>query len=194
MRYNLENPLPSFSFCLLNLIVLTCVTWATTDVSWGQRILPRESAKPIPASSSLSTPLRPVIQVVRRPVYSLANRPATTAGLPPWRLASPTQLSSPANSSPSIQPPSTPLVGNVPATGAGTQAKVLAPVPTTSPVPNLSSGNGKWYPYVIARGSDRDRIKEMPIEQRPYRPLHFYGNTVRRNMSRQSSSRAFSRR
>ena len=37
-----------------------------------------------------------------------------------------------------------------------------------------------WYPYVIARGQERDRIQNTPMHQRPYRPLHFYGNTVRR--------------
>ena len=37
-----------------------------------------------------------------------------------------------------------------------------------------------WYPYVIARGQDRAVIENTPMELRPYRPFHFYGNTVRR--------------
>jgi hypothetical protein len=37
-----------------------------------------------------------------------------------------------------------------------------------------------WLPVVIARGALREQIEVIPIEQRPYRPLHFYGNTVRR--------------
>lgn len=37
-----------------------------------------------------------------------------------------------------------------------------------------------WYPYVIARGQDRMVIEDTPMELRPYRPFHFYGNTVRR--------------
>lgn len=37
-----------------------------------------------------------------------------------------------------------------------------------------------WHPYVIARGHDRMVIENTPMEQRPYRPFHFYGNTVRR--------------
>ncbi|MFG0290271.1 MAG: hypothetical protein ACF8CQ_18980 [Rhodopirellula sp. JB044] len=37
-----------------------------------------------------------------------------------------------------------------------------------------------WSPVIIARGAYRDQIKSMPIEQRPNRPFHFYGNTVRR--------------
>lgn len=38
-----------------------------------------------------------------------------------------------------------------------------------------------WSPVVIPTGEYREQIKSMPIEARPYRPLHFYGNTVRRN-------------
>ena len=41
-----------------------------------------------------------------------------------------------------------------------------------------------WYPYTIARGMDRDWIRETPIELRPYRPFHFYGNTQRRRFYR----------
>ncbi len=37
-----------------------------------------------------------------------------------------------------------------------------------------------WSPNVIATGQERELIRATPIEQRPYRPLHFYGNTVRR--------------
>lgn len=38
----------------------------------------------------------------------------------------------------------------------------------------------KWQGNVIARGEERERIENTPILERPYRPLHFYGNTVRR--------------
>ncbi len=37
-----------------------------------------------------------------------------------------------------------------------------------------------WSPNIIATGQAREQIRSLPIEQRPYRPLHFYGNTVRR--------------
>ncbi len=37
-----------------------------------------------------------------------------------------------------------------------------------------------WSPVVIATGEYRESIRSMPIETRPYRPLHFYGNTRRR--------------
>jgi hypothetical protein len=41
-----------------------------------------------------------------------------------------------------------------------------------------------WSPVIIATGEYRQQIESMPIEQRPYRPLHFYGNAVRRNYHR----------
>src|SRR5690606_16942948 len=37
-----------------------------------------------------------------------------------------------------------------------------------------------WTNQVIARGALRQTIRATPIEQRPYRPLHIYGNTIRR--------------
>jgi hypothetical protein len=36
-----------------------------------------------------------------------------------------------------------------------------------------------WSPVVIATGAYREYLHSLPIEQRPYRPLHFYGNTIR---------------
>ena len=41
-------------------------------------------------------------------------------------------------------------------------------------------GEPGWSRGVVAFGDERAKIKELPIEQRPYRPLHVYGNTVRR--------------
>lgn len=40
---------------------------------------------------------------------------------------------------------------------------------------------------VIARGELRRQIEATPILHRPYRPLHFYGNAVRRAHYRGSS-------
>ncbi len=37
-----------------------------------------------------------------------------------------------------------------------------------------------WSWRVVATGDFREKIRVTPIEQRPYRPLHVYGNTVRR--------------
>lgn len=41
-----------------------------------------------------------------------------------------------------------------------------------------------WSPVVVATGEYREQIKSLPMEQRPYRPLHFYGNTIRRSHHR----------
>jgi len=43
-----------------------------------------------------------------------------------------------------------------------------------------SAAEPGWYPFVIARGEDRIKIQNTPMHERPYRPMHFYGNTVRR--------------
>jgi len=41
-----------------------------------------------------------------------------------------------------------------------------------------------WYPFVVARGADRIAIQNTPMHQRPYRPMHVYGNAVRRGYHR----------
>lgn len=51
----------------------------------------------------------------------------------------------------------------------------------TFSVQNAEAQEPDWYPYVIARGNDRQAIENTPILERPYRPFHFYGNTVRRS-------------
>jgi hypothetical protein len=43
-----------------------------------------------------------------------------------------------------------------------------------------------WSNVVIARGEMRQQIEATPILERPYRPLHFYGNAVRRSYYRGS--------
>jgi hypothetical protein len=52
---------------------------------------------------------------------------------------------------------------------------------------SASAQSMRWYPFVIARGPDRQIIENTPIELRPNRPLHFYGNAVRRNYRRSTS-------
>ena len=42
----------------------------------------------------------------------------------------------------------------------------------------------QWSGRVIATGAEREQIEAIPIELRPNRPLHFYGNTVRRQYYR----------
>ena len=44
-----------------------------------------------------------------------------------------------------------------------------------------SDPSTQWYPYVIAREEDRAWIREMPMEDRPNRPMHFWGNSRRRS-------------
>ncbi|GAA5508671.1 hypothetical protein [Novipirellula caenicola] len=36
-----------------------------------------------------------------------------------------------------------------------------------------------WSPIILPTGTYRAQIKSMPIHQRPGRPLHVYGNTIR---------------
>lgn len=48
----------------------------------------------------------------------------------------------------------------------------------------VSANEPGWSGTVIARGVQREQIEAMNILDRPYRPLHFYGNTVRRRYYR----------
>ena len=43
-----------------------------------------------------------------------------------------------------------------------------------------SAGEPGWTYGVIRTGNEREAIKSLPMTERPYRPLHCYGNTVRR--------------
>jgi hypothetical protein len=56
-----------------------------------------------------------------------------------------------------------------------------------APAPADASGTG-FDPRIVTFGETRDQIKSTPITQRPNRPLHVYGNTVRRRHSRSPSS------
>jgi hypothetical protein len=48
-------------------------------------------------------------------------------------------------------------------------------------IPELSQGQEPgWSGQVIAFGATRAEIRSTDILHRPYRPLHFYGNSVRR--------------
>jgi len=52
----------------------------------------------------------------------------------------------------------------------------------------LNNNNG-YYPYVIALPKDRQWIRDTPIEHRPDRPLHFYGNIVRQSYTVKPTNR-----
>lgn len=50
-------------------------------------------------------------------------------------------------------------------------------------IPAVAANTG-FDPRIIVFGDERERIQNTPIEQRPNRPLHFYGNSVRRRSTR----------
>ena len=54
-------------------------------------------------------------------------------------------------------------------------------------VPNAAGGSAAsnepgWLGVVVARGELKQWIDSTPIVDRPNRPFHFYGNTVRRQI------------
>ena len=51
------------------------------------------------------------------------------------------------------------------------------------PVDAASTG---FNPGVVTFGETRQQIQATPVLERPYRPLHVYGNTVRRRHTRGS--------
>jgi len=58
--------------------------------------------------------------------------------------------------------------------------RVVGRLATTSPAVSSDFASSGWYPYVVARPEDRYWIRETPVELRPNRPLHFWGNSRRR--------------
>jgi hypothetical protein len=44
----------------------------------------------------------------------------------------------------------------------------------------VSGAEPGWERGVVKFGAERERIQNTPILERPYRPLHVYGNVVRR--------------
>lgn len=48
----------------------------------------------------------------------------------------------------------------------------------------FAAGQSGFDPRIVTFGPAREEIKSTPITQRPYRPLHVYGNTVRRRHAR----------
>ena len=65
----------------------------------------------------------------------------------------------------------------------------LAAILATAVAPTLADASGSSFdPRIVTFGESRDQIKATPITKRPNRPLHVYGNTVRRRHSRSPSS------
>ena len=56
------------------------------------------------------------------------------------------------------------------------------------PEPAFGASQAGFDPRIVTFGDSRQEIKSTPITQRPYRPLHVYGNTVRRRQSRGGSA------
>ena len=70
----------------------------------------------------------------------------------------------------------------------------LAAILATAVAPALADASGSSFdPRIVTFGDAREEIKSTPITQRPYRPLHVYGNTVRRRHERATTSQTPSR-
>lgn len=50
--------------------------------------------------------------------------------------------------------------------------------------PSAEASQRSFDPRVIVVGEAREQLKAVPITQRPNRPLHVYGNAVRRRHQR----------
>lgn len=61
---------------------------------------------------------------------------------------------------------------------------VVASLAVSLPEPATAASQSGFDPRVVTFGAEREKIKNTPIEKRPNRPLHVYGNTVRRRQSR----------
>ena len=60
-------------------------------------------------------------------------------------------------------------------------AALLATTVASAPV---EAAGTAFDPRIVTFGDSRDEIKSTPITQRPNRPLHVYGNSVRRRHHR----------
>jgi hypothetical protein len=69
---------------------------------------------------------------------------------------------------------------------------VIVAVATATFLPiSPADASGKGFdPRIITFGDTRQQIQNTPMLERPYRPLHVYGNTARRRHSRGSSTAA----
>ena len=50
--------------------------------------------------------------------------------------------------------------------------------------PAVLAGSQRFDSRIIVVGKEREKLKNTPIEKRPDRPLHIYGNAVRRRSGR----------
>jgi hypothetical protein len=63
----------------------------------------------------------------------------------------------------------------------------MAIVAAAALLPEARARDASFDPRVVTFGESREKIKATPIEKRPNRPLHVYGNSVRRRHSRSAS-------
>ncbi|MEI6505724.1 MAG: hypothetical protein WCO90_07565 [Planctomycetota bacterium] len=56
------------------------------------------------------------------------------------------------------------------------------------PVSPIDASTTGFDPRIITFGETREQIQNTPVLNRPYRPLHVYGNTVRRRHTRSTTS------
>lgn len=65
---------------------------------------------------------------------------------------------------------------------------VIAVVATAAlaPVVPIDAASTGFDPRIVTFGDTRQQIQNTPVLERPYRPLHVYGNTVRRRSTRGS--------
>ncbi len=64
---------------------------------------------------------------------------------------------------------------------------MVAIVAATAFLPEAAARDANFDPRVVTFGESREKIKATPIEKRPNRPLHVYGNSVRRRHTRSAS-------
>jgi hypothetical protein len=62
---------------------------------------------------------------------------------------------------------------------------LAAAIVAVTAIPAVSAD---FDPRVVTFGAEREQIKNTPIEKRPNRPLHVYGNSVRRRQGRTAQS------
>lgn len=72
---------------------------------------------------------------------------------------------------------------------------VLSLVSVAVTVSSESAAAEYWDPVIVPRGEYREQLSQIPITERPGRPLHVYGNTVRYfNSVRQPGGTTIARR
>lgn len=170
--------LPSFLFCLVS----GCFLFGS--VSLDAQTLPTGKFASRSQQLGGSSDLRPFVFPIQRPLEPV-YRGIPSSGTPSSGairssrvvVAKPIVVGTPLNMTtrPMALPPRQVVTGN--------RVSVFPPAPSIASASNglsRSVSDRGWYPYVLARGNDREKIKQTPIELRPNRPLHFYGNAVRR--------------